>query len=88
MPLIDQELEEICVETDGVFHHVLVLLNLLSFLEEDREAGKPVEPFWTEVGHLRANNSRVRLVIALMELGFAKLLHCSIQFLFKLTPCL
>ena len=52
MALVDQELEEVCVEADSVLHHVLVLLDLLAFLEEDGEPGEPVESLGAEVRHL------------------------------------
>lgn len=52
MALVDQELEEVCVEADSVLHHVLVLLDLLAFLEEDGEPREPVEPLGAEVRHL------------------------------------
>ena len=57
MPLVDEELEEVGVQTHRILHHILVLLYLLAFLEEDRESRESVEAFGAEVRHLRSGHA-------------------------------
>ena len=56
---VRQELEEVSVQTDGVFFHVLALNFILAIFEKDCESREPIESLGAEVWHLTSSDERL-----------------------------
>ena len=63
---IRQKFQKVSIQTDSVLIHVRSLVVLKTFLEKDCEAWEPIEPLWTEISHLVACYTDLRLILLLL----------------------
>ena len=59
IPSVRQELEEVSVQTDGVFFHVLAFNFIFAIFEKDCESREPIESLGAKVWHLTSSDERL-----------------------------